>query len=163
MKIYLIRHAESALDFEIPEAQSVQERLLLRGRLGDRLRLNPDTVEEAIAHLRRAVDRYGVLQRPDLKIANPLRLAIALQYADRHHEALPLFRRVLEEIHQTSERKLEDYALQHLGKCLAELNRLDEAQTRLREALKLRNLQGDQELIDSTTSAIAMIDTIRQT
>ncbi len=148
---------------ELDAAQSAQERLLINGRLGDRLRLNPDTVEEAIAHLRKAVDRCSVLRRPDLKIANSLRLAIALQYADRHHEAIPLFRRVLEEIHQTSERKLEDYALQHLGKCLAELNRLDEAKTRLREALKLRRLQGDQELIDSTTSAIAMIDTIRQT
>jgi tetratricopeptide (TPR) repeat protein len=49
----------------------------------------------------------------------------------------------------------EDFALQHLGKCLVEMGRVDEAIACFDRALILRWMKADPELIASTEEALA--------
>lgn len=49
---------------------------------------------------------------------------------------------------------VRDYALQHLGKCLLDQGRLEDAVTVLEEALALRESKGDAQLIASTRLAL---------
>src|SRR5688572_11927994 len=58
------------------------------GRLGEQLRLRPETVRDAVDTLQIAVALAEESGDPKLLTANRLRLAIALQYANRHYDAL---------------------------------------------------------------------------
>ncbi|MDB5096206.1 MAG: hypothetical protein JWM80_627 [Cyanobacteria bacterium RYN_339] len=86
-------------------------------------------------------------------IANGIRLATALQYRNEQDRALPIFQLALERARVRG--FMVDYALQHLGKCLVELGRKDDALESFQEALKLRAAKGDAELVASTEEAIA--------
>src|SRR5699024_12286139 len=50
-----------------------------------------------------------------------------------------------------------DFALQHKGKCLMELARLNDAEACFVKALALRNAKGDAALMDSTEQAIDLV------
>ena len=51
--------------------------------------------------------------------------------------------------------ELEDFALQHLGKCLVDAGRAPEGVEQLERALALRLRKGDATLIASTAEALA--------
>lgn len=146
----------SRLRRRLEAASTPRDRLVAMGRLGDRLRL--EAVGEAVEILEEAVDGCLQLGEPKLWITNSLRLAIALQYVERHHEALPRFQRTLEAITERDDRCLGDFCLQHMGKCLAEAGRLDEATEHLEAALSLREDRGDDELATSSRRALNVIE-----
>lgn len=120
--------------------------------------LDVDTVGEAVELLREAVEQCLQIDEPKLWISNSLRMAVALQYAERHHEALGYFERTLEAVGERDDRFLEDFCLQHMGKCLAEVGRLDEARRCLKSALELRKSRRDDALADSSRRALRVIE-----
>ncbi len=165
---YALRWDMTELTEDVPPVQQLREqmkcastprcRLVAKGRLGDRLRLDVATVGEAVMLLREAAEQCLQTDEPKLWISNSLRLAVALQYAERHHEALGCFERTLEAVGERDDRFLEDFCLQHMGKCLAEVGRLDEARRCLKSALELRKNRGDDALVNSSRRALSVIE-----
>jgi HTH-type transcriptional regulator, pleiotropic regulator of extracellular virulence genes len=143
---------------ELNQVSRPQDELSILGRLGDRLRLSADTRAESLSMLYRAVQLATELDADTSRIANQIRLATALQYAGRHLEAIRLFEETLSLIRQTDQTPLLDYALQHFGKCLAEVNEVERAAGCFRQALKIRRDLGDRGLLDSTLEALAAIE-----
>lgn len=85
-----------------------------------------------------------------------VRFATALQYDDRHDEALTEFQVVLERA-TTGEHgfvEYEHFAWQHMGKCLVEMERAPEAVSAFHRALAIRVLMGDIGLIASSRRAL---------
>jgi kanamycin kinase len=100
--------------------------------------------ETAIAHLIRA---FELEPSPQARI----RLGEAYRCADRVDQALTELTTALAESRQTA---LEHFALQHLGKALADAGRTEEAVEALERALALRREKGDAELVESTERAL---------
>ncbi|MBA3825875.1 MAG: tetratricopeptide repeat protein [Ktedonobacterales bacterium] len=87
--------------------------------------------------------------------ANRLRLATALQYANRHREAVHIFTLGLRALAPSVDVTYRDFFLQHYGKCLVEMGDMTQARACLAEALTLRIAKGDAKLIASTEQALA--------
>jgi HTH-type transcriptional regulator, pleiotropic regulator of extracellular virulence genes len=126
------------------------EEMRLSGRIGEHYRMLGE-YNAALIYLQNAVELVRKLGDSRQEIANLLRLATTLQYADRHAEALPLFRDALVKSRGGS---YEDFALQHMGKCLVELGQIEEARTCFEAALVIRQIKGDTELLASTHEAL---------
>jgi len=86
--------------------------------------------------------------------ANLIRLATARQYGGQHAEAEAIFREALALTETGDAADYEDFALQHLGKCLVETGRVAEAMLCFDRALVLRWMKADAELIASTEQAL---------
>ncbi|MFE9320617.1 phosphotransferase [Nocardia sp. NPDC052278] len=71
-----------------------------------------------------------------------------------------LYRRAVD---RADDPEVLSFALQHLGKALAEQGRLPEARARLTEALKLRVVEGDAELIEATRTTLDLLDDLPAT
>ncbi|QBI21805.1 hypothetical protein ER308_21095 [Egibacter rhizosphaerae] len=129
-------------------------RVRAEGRLGELLRML-DRYSEAETHLRAALETAVATGDQRAEVANRLRLATALQYQERHHEALEQFDLTEDAIaaHELEE-DYSDFAAQHRGKCLVELGRVEEGIGELERALELRERKGDPELLASTDAAI---------
>jgi len=85
--------------------------------------------------------------------ASLIRHATALQYAERHDEAMVVFQDVL----GRGDAAFDGYAhfaWQHMGKCLVELGQLPEALAAFHGAMAQRVLLGDAGLIASTRRAL---------
>jgi tetratricopeptide (TPR) repeat protein len=80
-----------------------------------------------------------------------IRLGEAYRCADRLPDAERELRAALEESRGTPD---EHFALQHLGKTLADAGRREEAAHALEDALALRRAAGDSELVASTEAAL---------
>ncbi|GGQ05704.1 tetratricopeptide repeat protein [Streptosporangium pseudovulgare] len=104
---------------------------------------------EAVSHLERALLLAG--ESPAALTAVRINLADAHRYADDLVRAEPLYLEAL----ATAPPDMRDFALQHLAKHRIDQNRLDEAESLLRETLELREAKGDPELIASTERALA--------
>ncbi|GAA4913566.1 kanamycin kinase [Stackebrandtia albiflava] len=89
------------------------------------------------------------------RLAVMVNRADVTRYAGDPAAALPQYRRAVE-LARASVPELLDFALQHLGKCLAESGETGEAGTVLHEALALRLVKGDPELVASTRRAIEL-------
>lgn len=143
---------------EVERAREAASSARALGRLGDQLRLAPETRSEAIDVLERAVAAAKRADDGPLLVANNIRLATALQYADRHNEAVVLFIDVLKLIETGHDEPgvtpYKDFALQHLGKCCVEIGLLTPAREYLQQALTLRKDKGDAALIASTEKAL---------
>lgn len=87
-------------------------------------------------------------------VTNQIRYGIALQFSGRHSDAIRMFDSALNLIRLRRMRKIRDYALQHKGKCLAEMEAYDQAVVCFLEALRLRRRRGEADLIRSTEEAI---------
>lgn len=131
-------------------ARDVPERLWLLGYLGNAERVvgNHDravaSLEDALALAERIGDQSAAATMR-------IRLGEAFRCADRLDEAEVILRKALEEARGNA---LEDFALQHLGKCLADAGRLDEASQYLTQALRLRREKADRALTASTELAL---------
>lgn len=138
----------------IEEARTEGDReseLAAQGPLGDTYR-SLGQLDKAATHLECALTLARELDRPKAIASNLIRLATTYQYMNRHEEAEPLF---LEALTLTASLgMLEDFALQHYGKCLAELGRYDEAIDCFERALAMRERRGDAGLIASSTEAL---------
>jgi tetratricopeptide (TPR) repeat protein len=131
-------------------------RLPLVGRVGELYYLLGD-YQAAIPLLEEAVAGAQQLGARRLEVVNWIRLATTYQYAGRHDEAEPLFRRAIALARAAEGADRLDFALQHFGKCLVEMGRLDEAIACFEEALALRQAKGDAGLIASTEQALAAV------
>lgn len=126
----------------------------LRGQLGDLLRQQGRLVE-AIVTLKLAVREAHETLQEQVWQANRLRLATALFYNNEHDEAESIMRPLLLRIRNGHDRCYEDFVLQHLGKCVAEVGRWEEAVALFEEALELRKAKGVESLIRSTEKALS--------
>lgn len=147
-----------ALRREAAESATLADLARALGRLGEQLRLRPETVHEAVNTLQTAVALVEAADEPMLLTANRLRLAIALQYANRHNDALRGHECVMELIDKHEVGVLRDFALQHLGKCCAEIGRLAEARDCLERALEIRREHDQSDLVQSTLEALDALD-----
>ena len=86
-----------------------------------------------------------------------IRLGEALKYDEKHDEALEFFEKAFIKCKENKLDTYLDFALQHKGKCLMEMGRLDEAEISFIKAFKLREFKGDTTLIDSTKKALDLV------
>ena len=109
-------------------------------------------LDSAVPHLERALTLARELDKPKFVVSNLIRLATAYQYLNRHSEAEPLFLEAIALAQRIG--VLEDFALQHHGKSLAEQGRWLEAVARFEQALALRRAKGSAELVASSEDAL---------
>lgn len=91
-----------------------------------------------------------------------IRLGEALKYDEKHDKALELFEKSFKNCKDNMLDTYLDFALQHKGKCLMEMGRLDEAEIDFIKALKLRQFKGDITLIDSTENALELVKRLKK-
>ncbi len=96
------------------------------------------------------------------EITTSIRLGEVYKYQDKHELALKQFQKAILLCEATEATYQLDFAYQHLGKCLMELGRYNEAEDILRHALTIRNEKGNQALIDSTTKTLELAITLKE-
>ena len=69
---------------------------------------------------------------------NRIRFATSLFYLGQHDEAEEILRSTIQEIEASENSEFLDFAYQHLGKCVAEQSRFDEAAVFFEAALGMR-------------------------
>jgi tetratricopeptide (TPR) repeat protein len=129
---------------------SAAERVATLGYLGNAERILGNhgaaiaTLEECVAHAQHLDDANA-------QATALIRLGEALRCADRAGESEDLLRAA---VAGTEGGSLHDFALQHLGKCLTDQSRTEEAIAVLEHALRLRQEKGDPDLVASTEAAL---------
>ncbi|MFI6998031.1 phosphotransferase [Nocardia sp. NPDC050175] len=106
--------------------------------------------DQALDLLDRALELVDTEER---RITVWINLGDVYRYQGDAATAETLYRRAVEHARVAAPDVLS-FAVQHLGKALAEQDQLAEAHTLLREALDLRAAEGDSELIESTRVAL---------
>ena len=96
------------------------------------------------------------------EIATLIRLGEALKYDSNHGEALDKFNAALSLCEANKIDEYLDFVLQHKGKCLMEIEMLNEAEECFLEALVLRNTKGNFALIDSTQQAVNLLNELQK-
>lgn len=81
-------------------------------------------------------------------------------FTSRRGKAFSMNRNCIDNIDNMLDTFLE-FALQHKGKCLMEMGRLDEAEIEFIKAFKLRKFKGDIALINSTEKALELVKRIK--
>ncbi|MFD0364288.1 phosphotransferase [Nocardia sp. GCM10030253] len=110
--------------------------------------------EDALDHLDRALELADTERR---RVAVLINLGDVYRYQGDAVIAEILYLRALD-LARTDVPEVLSFALQHLGKALAEQNRLDEARKLLAEALMLRSAEADSELVESTRATLNALD-----
>lgn len=110
--------------------------------------------DDALDHLDRALELADSDRR---RISVWINLGDVYRYRGDTVPAETLYRRTVDHARDSAPEALS-FALQHLGKALAEQGRLPEARALLTEALKLRVAEGDAELIESTRTTLDALD-----
>lgn len=143
---------------QLEAATPAKERASLLGRIGEDYR-QLGMLDEAIAHLERALELAQTAKAPGLQVPLMLRMATALQHRGEHARAEVMFQDALRRTrdHQVQAVELEDFALQHLGKCLVEMGHHAQARDCFEQALALRLAKGEQGLIASTRQALDLL------
>jgi tetratricopeptide (TPR) repeat protein len=143
------------------DAGDMTTRLQLLGQVGNDQRVLGNLIEaemfliEAAALARKLGDRRR-------EAMNAIRLATVRQYQGQHAEAEALLRETLSRTRSGDAADYEDFALQHLGKCLVEMGRVDEAVECFDRALVLRWMKADAQLIASTERALHAARALQQ-
>jgi tetratricopeptide (TPR) repeat protein len=91
---------------------------------------------------------------PAQAVGEMIRLAELERCRDDFTRSETMLRVALAVIRKGGDARLEDFALQHLGKTLTDAGRAGEAVAVLERALDLRQAKGDQSLIASTEEAL---------
>lgn len=141
---------------QIKAGPDALEVIRMTGLIGEEYRFLGE-LETALPLLEVALAGAQRLGARRLEMVNCIRLATMYQYMDRHDQAEALFRRALELAREADGTDRLDFALQHLGKCLVEMGRFEEAAACFEEALALRRAKGDAGLIASTEQALAAV------
>jgi HTH-type transcriptional regulator, pleiotropic regulator of extracellular virulence genes len=95
------------------------------------------------------------------EIISLIRLGEAYKYDNKHEKALEKFNQAINKCKKYKLDSYLDFVLQHKGKCLLELKKVEEAIHCLEKALEIRKLKGDISLIQSTKQALEMGDRMR--
>ncbi|MGW4324675.1 APH(3') family aminoglycoside O-phosphotransferase [Nocardia sp. NPDC004573] len=106
--------------------------------------------DDALDHLDRALELVDTEQR---RISVWINLGDVYRYRGDADTAETLYRRAVEHA-RTAAPQVLSFAVQHLGKALAERNQPAEAHALLAEAMRLRVAEGDPEEIESTRAAL---------
>ncbi|MGW0249418.1 phosphotransferase [Nocardia goodfellowii] len=121
--------------------------------------------EEALDHLDRALELVDADAADGLSSGQQRRISVWINLGDVYRyqgdvaTAEELYRRAVDAARECAPRsELLSFAVQHLGKALAEQGRLDEARVLLTEAQHLRIVEGDPELIESTRVALETLE-----
>jgi tetratricopeptide (TPR) repeat protein len=131
-----------------------EARLRVVGRIGEGYRmLRRET--EALPYLEEAVVLAQRLGNRPARAANLIRQATAHQYLGRHNEAESEFREALQLCAEPGCTGYEDFAWQHLGKCLVEIGRIGEGIDCFKRALARRRAKGDPGLLASTEEVLS--------
>lgn len=91
---------------------------------------------------------------PRREAAARVRFATALQYADRHDDAIAEFAGVLARCGEPGFDDYEHFAWQHMGKALVEIGRISEGVAAFHRALAIRVLLDDPGLVASSRRAL---------
>ncbi|MGE7922428.1 tetratricopeptide repeat protein [Viridibacillus arvi] len=138
------------------EQYSKMEKIFLFGNLGNLYRIAGDN-KQAIIILEKSFKLAEENGLKKLKIANLIRLGEAFKFAGQYKEALRLFDIAIQTLTPTDDFGLLDFALQHKGKCLMELDESEYALSHFQEALCIRKRKEDSSLIHSTQLAIQFV------
>ncbi|MEU8901735.1 phosphotransferase [Nocardia sp. NPDC048505] len=121
--------------------------------------------EAALDHLDRALELAAVDAADGLRSTTQRRVSVWINLADVYRyqgevaTAEVLYRRAMDAARECApESELLSFAVQHLGKALAEQGRLAEARALLTEAQHRRIAEGDPELIESTRVALETLE-----
>jgi tetratricopeptide (TPR) repeat protein len=150
---YAIRRGRKQLQESRDEGNDTQVMRTL-GYLTDACRVAGE-LDAAVGYGQEALDLARSAGNRNAEIANLIRLGEAHKYRDEHEIAETLLREALA-LTTENAAPLHDYALQHLGKCLFDQGRYDEAIELLEQALTLRRAKGNQQLIESTERAVTL-------
>lgn len=142
----LAARVATARPVEFAEFRKIGIELMLLGRYA-----------EALDHLDRALELADSDYR---RMSVWINLGDVYRYWGDTVTAETLYRRAVD---RAGDSEVLSFGLQHLGKALAEQGRLPEARARLTEALKLRVVEGDAELIEATRSTLDLLDDLPTT
>lgn len=148
-----IERALARASTALARTEDDRERVRLLGYIGNAERML-GRHDDAIAHLCESATTAE--QRGDrrARAIALIRLGEAYRCSDRLPESERQLRVALTVIDDVPLDGLRDFALQHLGKCLAEAGRTDEAVAALEEARAIREKKGAADLIASTQQAL---------
>ncbi|WP_217586307.1 hypothetical protein [Lentibacillus saliphilus] len=144
----------------VEQSTNNADSFFLRGTLGNLYRIHGMT-DRAKAYLTKCLDDARTIRNQAKEIATMIRLGEAMKYGDEHSKALHLFDQAIALCQSGIHPVYLDFALQHKGKCLMELNQLTEAEACFTEALQLRLDKEDPSLIDSTRQAITLLNSLK--
>ena len=108
----------------------------------------------------KAIEILECAGRPDHILGVKLRLAIVHQFRGAYTKADNFYHNAIKAIRSSKDERVSkylDFALQHLGKSRFEQKLYQESLDYFLEALEIRLMKGDIELIGSTEKAIAKI------
>lgn len=142
---------------ELFRAQAPEDRLSLLGDCGELAR-TLGKLEESKLYLEEALKLSREQTDLGREVANLIRLGTTLQYLDYHANGQILLAEALEKANTPETAQYKDFALQHLGKLLAEKGLYAEAQECFEGAMVLRQQKGQQDLIESTQNALDFIE-----
>ncbi|MFJ8260633.1 tetratricopeptide repeat protein [Rummeliibacillus sp. NPDC094406] len=142
-----IEDAEQAINLTLMN----QERYFLYSALGYSYRVINEA-DQAIYYFKKCLNMAE--HHPKRRIETLIRLGEAYKYADLHKKALQLFDCALNLSIDFQITNYKDFIFQHIGKCLMELGKIELAKEYLNEALKIREISGDVELIRSTQKVL---------
>lgn len=154
---FAIRRARKRLQ-QARDVGNATQILRTLGYLTDACRVAGE-LDAAVRYGQEAVERARSAANRNAEVANLIRLGEAHKYRDEHAIAEPLFRQALALSTEGDARTLHDFALQHLGKCLIEMGKYDEAIVSLEQALDIRRGKATQALIESTEQALRLART----
>lgn len=153
----VIKTAEALLE----KTDENEDKYFLMGTLGNLYRIQGNT-KEAMNLLTNCLD-YALVQGNFKKeIISSIRLGEAFKYDGKHTKANQLFDESITKCKAYKHGSYLDFALQHKGKCLLEMGNLTVAKDCLDEALRIRKLKGDEELIQSTQLAIKLLKELQK-
>ncbi|MFF3102133.1 tetratricopeptide repeat protein [Viridibacillus arvi] len=138
------------------EQYSKMEQIFLFGNLGNLYRIAGDS-KLAVIILEKSFKLAEENGLKKLKIANLIRLGEAFKYAGQYEEALRLFDIAIQTLTPTDDCDLLDFALQHKGKCLMELDEWELALSHFQEVLCIRYRKENPSLMHSTQLAIQFV------
>jgi len=159
LKQFIIK-AEVFLEQIKEDTFNKEEKYFLYGTLGNLYRIygKPKT---AINYLELNL-KYAIEEKLyNREIISLIRLGDALKYDNKLEEALEKFNLALNRCEETDENSHLDFAFQHKGKCLLELNRVEDAINCFQAALEIRKSKGISSLIYSTEQAIEFAQNIQ--
>jgi tetratricopeptide (TPR) repeat protein len=107
-----------------------------------------------------AIEVLEAQKRPDLILGVKLRLAIVYQFKGSYTKADNFYMNAIKVIRSSTDEKISkylDFALQHLAKSRFEQKFYQESLNYFLEALEIRLIKGDIELIQSTEKAISKV------
>lgn len=150
--IQIIHEAESLLKVN----NDKDNQYFLHGIIGNLYRIS-EKPKKAIIYLtycfNQAVDEENIIR----EIVSLIRLGEAFKYDNNHDKAMDCFNKAMKKCEMYNVDEYMDFVLQHKGKCLMELRRLDEADECFQIALTLRRSKGNETLIESTEQAIELL------